>query len=468
MTDDVPHSLGRYVIEEEIGRGMMGVVYRAKDPALGRVVALKTVRLAFAVPQEQREGYEKRFMAEARVAAVLSHPGIVVVHDVGRDPDAGTLYIALEFLQGETLADQLNKSGPMESERALKLTSELAEALHHAHSHGIVHRDIKPANIMVLTSGAPKIMDFGIAKIPASDLTAAGEFFGTPSYMSPEQASGQAVDGRSDLFSLGAVLYVLLTGRRPFDAPSMPAIFNQVLHKDPEAPSSLVPGLGEGVDKIVARALAKDPESRYRTGREMAEDIGALLGGTSPEVESSRAGSLPFAALQAAPTAQPPPRGFPYKTVLGALLALALAGAAALFLRSGGGGAGSSTGLTLPSFEVPTLQPPAPAQGHLQVSFEFSCRTGRLQVFVDDQPTLDEPLEGKVVRKVLNVRFHKGSLLKTVEVPSGEHSVRVQVDADGDSQTRRIRARFSSGTTRRLVIGLGGLLKKELSLEWAS
>ena len=171
---------------------MMGVVYRALDPALGRSVALKTVALSFAIADDERASFEQRFMAEARVAAGLSHPGIVVVHDVGRDAASGMLYIALELLDGRTLADMVAGGGPLDPAEALRITARVAEALSHAHAKGIVHRDIKPANIMVLPSGEPKIMDFGIAKVPTSQLTAAGQFFGTPSYMSPEQASGGA------------------------------------------------------------------------------------------------------------------------------------------------------------------------------------------------------------------------------------------------------------------------------------
>ncbi len=176
-----PRILGRYEIQEEIGRGMMGVVYRALDPALGRTVALKTVSLLLAVPDEDRAGFEQRFLNEARVAAGLNHPGIVVVHDVGRDPGSASLYIALEYLEGETLEGRVKREGHLDWREALQLTAKVADALHHAHQRHIVHRDVKPANIMVLPNGQPKLMDFGIAKIPAAQLTSAGEFFGSTS-----------------------------------------------------------------------------------------------------------------------------------------------------------------------------------------------------------------------------------------------------------------------------------------------
>jgi len=202
---------------------MMGVVYEAHDSALGRRVALKTIRLAHELPPDERQRFEKRFLAEARAAAGLSHPGLVVVHDVGRDAASEMLFIALEYLEGRTLAEEMAGGAPLEWRRALRIAAQLAEALHHAHALGIVHRDVKPANVMMLSSGQPKVMDFGIAKLPASQLTSTGQLFGTPLYMSPEQAQGEAVDARSDLFSLGGVLYEMLTGRRCFDAPSLPA-----------------------------------------------------------------------------------------------------------------------------------------------------------------------------------------------------------------------------------------------------
>ncbi|HEY6552904.1 MAG TPA: serine/threonine-protein kinase, partial [Vicinamibacteria bacterium] len=188
MSEETPRTLGRYEIQKELGRGMMGIVYRAHDPDLGRLVALKTIKLAFAIPEGEKAAFEKRFQAEARAAAGLQHPGLVVVHDVGRDAATDTVYIALEYLEGHTLAEVASDGTPMDWRQALRITQKLADALHHAHAKGIVHRDIKPANIMVMaSSGQPKVMDFGIAKLPASTLTTAGEFFGTPSFMSPEQ-----------------------------------------------------------------------------------------------------------------------------------------------------------------------------------------------------------------------------------------------------------------------------------------
>jgi serine/threonine-protein kinase len=280
MTAVIPKTLGRYEIRSEIGRGMMGVVYEAHDPALGRTVALKTIQVLFAISDSERQVFEQRFVTEARLAAGLSHPNIVVVHDVGRDEATGTPYIALEYLKGRPLSDMVPP--PMEWREALRICGRLANALHHAHAQAIVHRDVKPANVMVLPSGQPKIMDFGIARAPASQLTAAGEFFGTPSYMSPEQAMGENLDGRSDIFSLGAVLYLLLTGQRAFDGKSVPAILAKVERVDPDPPSSVAPEVPAAADRIVAHCLSKHPDHRYQNGLELEEDIEDALADRLP------------------------------------------------------------------------------------------------------------------------------------------------------------------------------------------
>jgi serine/threonine protein kinase len=490
-----PRILGRYEIQEEIGRGMMGVVYRALDPALGRTVALKTVNLLLAVPDEDRPGFEQRFLNEARVAAGLNHPGIVVVHDVGRDSGSDSLYIALEYLEGETLSERVKREGRLEWREALRLTARVAEALHHAHGKHIVHRDVKPANIMVLPSGQPKLMDFGIAKIPAAQLTSAGEFFGTPSYMSPEQATGEPLDARSDVFSLGAVLYLLLTGVRAFDAPSVPGILARVANKDPSPPSKLTPGLPAAVDDIVARALAKDPGLRYASGLMLAEDIQDVLADRTPrhratwnppppadETMRSKLPSgaeTPTADLRTIPSATPPAplaasAARPHDDSL--LLRLAE--------RVGWRGAVALIALLAVGIAFPlatrranqTLPLPIPLPsllageepGHLEIDFEHPLRSGTLRVYVDDEPVLEEALSGKVTKKILSFRMRKGSTNQTLDVSPGEHVIRIEVDSPGYDASRRIRGVFKSGETRRLEATVDGLIKKDLNLVWGS
>ena len=284
-TPSPPVRLGRYEIEKEIGRGMMGVVYQAQDTLLGRTVALKTISLMIAISQRDREAFERRFIEEARAAGALSHPSIVVVYDVGSEPEAKRLYMALEYLPGRTLAAILATSGALAWPRAARIVAQLADALSHAHSQGVIHRDIKPANIMVLDDEAEprvKLMDFGVAKLEASQLTTGGQVLGSPSYMSPEQAAGERVDSRTDVFALGAVLYELLTGRKAFPGPGLPAILMRLAHEEPEPPSGLVPGLPPAFDAILARALAKPVERRYAGGLSLREDLEDVLAGRAP------------------------------------------------------------------------------------------------------------------------------------------------------------------------------------------
>ena len=282
---------GRYIIRRELGRGTMGVVYEAEDAVLARTVAVKTIDLAFAPGEAAGSEFEQRFFTEARVAARLSHPGIVVCHDVGKDAASGKLFIVFEYLKGRTLAERAAE-GPMDWRDALQVVVQVARAIHHAHEHGVVHRDLKPANIMLLdpgTSGASaaraeaavKIMDFGVARLESlgQRLTRTGQSFGSPLYMSPEQALGQASSARSDIFSLGSVLCTLLLGRPWFDAPSLPEIVGRVVHDDPPHLSSLRPDVPASLDPVLAMALAKREDDRYATAADMADDLEDVLAG---------------------------------------------------------------------------------------------------------------------------------------------------------------------------------------------
>jgi serine/threonine protein kinase len=306
---ELPKTIGRYEVQREIGRGSMGVVYQARDPALLRTVALKTISLAFAVAEEERAAFEKRFLQEARAAAGLSHPCIVVVYDVGSDPATGLLYMSLEYLRGKTLEGIVAQGQRLDWREALRATGRLADGLHHAHERGIVHRDIKPANIMVLASGEPKIMDFGVARVEASRLTTGNKVLGSPPYMSPEQADGAALNGRSDIFSLGAVLYELLTGKKAFGGPDLVTILTRLAEHTPEPPSRSVPDLPAEVDAIVARALAKLPGARYPTAKALAQDIEGVLAGRPTR------DAAPRGATQNRPVAQPSAAAPPSSTL---------------------------------------------------------------------------------------------------------------------------------------------------------
>ena len=262
--------LGRYQVIETLGCGAMGVVYKALDPLIERTVAIKTIGYAGLTPEEA-DDFKRRFFLEAKSAGQLNHPNIVTIHDVGNDEKLA--YIAMEFLSGQSLRSVIDSGVVLPPRRIAEIAIAIADGLAFAHAAGIVHRDIKPANIMVLDSGLVKITDFGIALLPSGSLTMAGTALGSPKYMSPEQVLGKKADGRSDIFSLGAVLYELLTGRPPFAGEDLNAILYQVLNGAPPLPSTHNASLPPGFDRIVARALAKDPDKRYQSATEMASDL---------------------------------------------------------------------------------------------------------------------------------------------------------------------------------------------------
>jgi serine/threonine-protein kinase len=289
--------LGRYEIVAEIGRGAMGAVYKGWDPKIERSVAIKTILLNQTGAPEQRE-FRKRFFLEAQAAGRLLHPGIVALFDVGEEPETSNPYIVMEYIEGLTLADLCaNNSKKLPLDDALRLTMEIAEALDYAHAQGVVHRDIKPANVLVTKDGQAKIADFGIAQLDLSHMTMPGRVLGTPAYMSPEQLEGEQVDGRSDLFSLGAILYAALTGFSPFQGNSPTTVCFKVANRAPMQPTALAPELPAELDAVIARALAKAPADRYQRGREFARDLRELRKRANPHN-----GPFWFSASEGRPT----------------------------------------------------------------------------------------------------------------------------------------------------------------------
>jgi len=251
--------LGKYRIDSVLGKGAMGVVYKAFDPAIERVVALKMIRKEMFSESEQQE-LIGRFKNEAQAAGRLNHPNIVTVYDYGEDAESA--YIAMEFVEGTGLDALLAPGRPMPVARVLAWMGDLLDGLEYAHARGVVHRDIKPANLLITADARVKISDFGIARIESSTLTQAGSMIGTPSYMSPEQFRGEPVDGRSDVFSSGILLYQLLTGARPFTG-SASIVMHQILNEEPAPPSQVLPALGNRFDAVLAAALAKLPARRH-------------------------------------------------------------------------------------------------------------------------------------------------------------------------------------------------------------
>jgi serine/threonine protein kinase len=248
----------------------MGVVYEGYDPIIGRTVAIKTM-LAEGLPPNEFQEFKARFQREAQAAGVLTHPNIVTVYDFGEDQ--GVLYLAMEFLEGKSLERMVQEQNILPIETIVPMYEQVCSALDHAHMHKIVHRDIKPANIMIQNNGLVKVTDFGIAKMMSMGMTQAGQILGTPNYMSPEQVKGRPIDGRSDIFSLGVILYELVTGEKPFGGQNITTVIYKIINENPIPPRELDATIHPGLSYVISKALAKNPDERYQTCRELSEDL---------------------------------------------------------------------------------------------------------------------------------------------------------------------------------------------------
>ncbi len=388
--------IGRYQIIKELGKGAMGVVYKATDPNIGRTVAIKTCRLD--IHGMEADEMLHRFKNEARAAGVMNHPNIITIYDAGELE--GMFYIAMEFIEGQTLFELLKQEKVLAPEKVIDIIRQACAGLDYAHKHGIIHRDIKPANIMMTGDSTVKIMDFGIAKGGGSGMTATGQVVGTPNYMSPEQVKGKPLDGRTDLFSLGVVLYEMITGERPFSGQNVTTIIYKIVNENPPAPRDLDSSVHPGLSAVVMKALAKDVNQRYSSGADLSRDLQnyssfeaattAVATAAPPSVPAAAAGAakpalapvqLPAvaAAKAAAPkaphldsTVAAPPKKIPPAApaakkpvpwlVLGALAAaVVLAGAVYTFShRSSAPVAPPSAGTTATS---PSAPPAAPVAG---------------------------------------------------------------------------------------------------------
>ena len=386
MTVNQPDKIGRYQILERVGRGGMGVLYRGMDPVLDREVAIKVMLVDFS---EDAEQMRPRFYREARAAARLQHRNIVTIFEFAEE--ANSPYIVMEFLRGTTLAPRMSSPVPLTLDEKLNIVIQLCEALDYAHEQGVVHRDVKPANIFLLNDGTVKLLDFGIAKVTSSTLTREGDVLGSASYMSPEQVSGaDSVDGRSDIFSAGVVMFELLAGRKPFHAEAPTAIIMKILHEEPPAIEELVPGLPAPLAAAVRRALAKKAADRYPSAGEMVRELqwirralqaSAESGGsldetrfaspsevrafqeaheksrTSVPASASTPGSSTSAPLPAPSTSRP---GWIIPAAVAALLAI---GVVAVFLMRGGNSPSSDTSVTGAGPSAPAATPaPTPPQ----------------------------------------------------------------------------------------------------------
>ena len=507
MSTQPPSQIGRYRIERELGRGTMGVVYQARDTTLGRTVALKTFGTMAAIAPHEREAFEQRFLSEARISATLDDQHVVAVYDVGRDFDTGLLFMALEYVRGETLASALAR-GPMPWQEAAVITVKVARALQAAHSHHIVHRDIKPANIMINASGEPKIMDFGIAKASAAQLTVAGQVFGTPAYMSPEQASGEEVDGRSDIFSLGAVLYELVTNIRPFEGPTMAATLTKIVRDEPQPASSLVK-VPRTLDAVIARALRKSRDARYDSAAHMASDLECVLEG-KPPVHATQLGPLETVALSGSqvprrPTTLPrivhsTPRSDeaygaagaskhgPLRLALAVALGTGLGVGVVLILQQRSQPVDTPKVVETPvqPTPLPTARRPAPtpiptrtptpeptveplsvdASGRaarINLDLRHPFASGTLRIKVDDRVVFANNISGMPKKVMGVVSGYDGRFGTDLVIPPGEHTIRVEVRSGPTEFIESRKVQLRAGESRRLLALVGKTLT--LSLE---
>jgi CHASE2 domain-containing sensor protein/tRNA A-37 threonylcarbamoyl transferase component Bud32 len=270
VSDDleVKPTVGRYEILMELGKGAMGTVYKARDPKINRLLAIKTIRFSDEFEENQLEEIKERFFREAELAGKLSHPGVVAIYDVGDDYDL--TYMAMEFLEGEDLEKYCRKESTLPIRRILDVIAETADALEYAHNSGVIHRDIKPANIMLLKNGRIKVTDFGIAKSMSSSKTRSGIILGTPNYMSPEQIMARKIDARSDIFSLGVVFFQLLTGELPFKGENLNSLFYQITQARHTSPRKINPKVLRPIEQIIDKLLAKNPEHRLQTAKDLS------------------------------------------------------------------------------------------------------------------------------------------------------------------------------------------------------
>jgi serine/threonine-protein kinase len=481
---------GRYEIVAELGRGAMGVVYKARDPQIDRLVALKTISLWGQEPEEEKE-FRLRFANEAQAAGRLHHPGIVSVFDVGEDPENQDPYIVLEYVSGESLQRILAREKKLPLAKALKLAEEVAEALDYAHGQGVVHRDIKPANILVTEDGHAKIADFGIAKLNLAHFTVPGKVLGTPAYMAPEQLSGEGADGRSDLFSLGVILYVMVTGHSPFPGSSATTVCFKVANREPVAASALDMTLPPHIDGLISRAIAKNPDERYQHGSEFAEDLRLLqqafkpgstttslrtmaplatgLNGTRTS-STTRTGVPPAAAIS---QAEKVVHYILYKApirdlILGAatLLVLVILGAQSRLLISSPKSLASTeaaavqekeneiaTGipkstLSSASVEAPPAQPRATAakairpivhpktaipirervtpSSTLDIAVQHQFKDATLFIYIDGKLALTRALHGGAQKRLIVFNGVRGVESDSLQVPEGKHELRVR------------------------------------------
>ncbi len=428
--------LGKYEIRGELGQGAMGIVYDGFDPMIGRRVALKTVRRD-QLDRAEVEEILARFKREAQAAGRLNHPNIVQIYEYGEDE--GTAFIAMEFVEGRELKDHFDAEERFPMAEISRIMGQLLEALDYSHKNGVVHRDVKPANIILLKDGTVKVADFGIARVESSNLTQAGSVLGTPSYMSPEQFMGQTVDGRSDLFSAGVILYQFLTGEKPFTG-ALTTIMHKVLKEEPAAPSALNVQVPRPFDALIRKALAKRPDERFQNGREFAIALkmaaagqtvpgdgdatlvndaeATLVSAAEATLAMERPAVSPKAAAPAAATPAPARKSSP-GLALALVAGIAVVGlGAAAYVFMGKGGTPQSPAAPAAQSAAPTATAAAPANGAggIMVISALGLADPSDPRYRNDQGLLNadlrEDARRQLVEKAVGLYVEQGSLAK--------------------------------------------------------
>jgi serine/threonine-protein kinase len=478
----IRETLGRYHVEAEIGRGAMGVVYRARDPRIDRVVAIKTISLAETETTEEQE-YRERFAQEARAAGHLAHPGIVTIFDAGEDPETREPFFVMELVAGQPLSEEIAAAGGrLPLPKALQIACQVADALQYAHSQGVVHGDIKPANILISREGKAKIADFGVARLNQSVATHAGKMFGSPAYMAPEQLGGAEPDARSDLFSLGVLLYSMLTGFRPFQGNSAQTVCFKVMNVEPVPVSSLQADLPPELDRIVQRAIAKDATERYQCGADLSADLRAFVSNDDSFAEATHFFNRLLEPEQPGATLESQRPLLTRRHAVEAaaavvLIALVLTGMefrqnyrqAAMLLPPPVASTRAPgiqktppepvihrkiahRSIPAPAMPGPSIAPPAVETAPVRVEILHHLPSGKASVWFDNKLVLEEDLHASTQGGGL-FRYVVMNQTANLQFPLGKHELEVRVVSAGSyDETAMLKADLTAGPLRRLYV----------------
>ena len=401
-------SIGKYRILELVGEGAMGVVYRAQDSVLDRAVAIKVMNDSIA----RQDDLRKRFLHEAQAAGSLQHPNVVCIYDLGEAD--GHLFIAMEFVQGVDLEHLIESGKPLTLQERLDIIIDVLTGLAFAHKRGIVHRDIKPANIRVGEDGRAKIMDFGVAHLASSSMTSTGSILGTPTYMAPEQITEGKTSAATDIFATGGVLYQILTQMKPFDAPTLQNLFFKIITEKPRPVSELVPGLPPALDRIVLKAMAKEPSERYASALEMANDLTSVrskLSGPSYPASVSLSASVASAIEMSRKKSQTRTRNLAFAGA-GALAAVALIAIAwTRFSQSG------SAKLESPDKPAPVVTQAVAPTSPQGVPVETPAATAKSPPAAQPSPSTQRSVRQEKKNPVIQRDGRAGAAIKTQSKP---------------------------------------------------